>query len=148
MSCWIYLCRIAKFSEDILNRGRAITSDKSVTAIWWWGSFFSNCGPLPVPSSLPSLSLPSHPFPLTSLQSPFLPSPSLLSSLSLPFSSLPFPFPLLSPSRPVPGSPPSPFSFPLPFPLPSPVPSSPSLRSRPLKSSSGSGERCELHGPG
>ena len=52
------------------------------------GSFFLNCGPIPVPSSLPSLFLPSHPF---SLLFPSLPFPPL--PFSLPLFSLPFPSP-------------------------------------------------------
>ena len=82
------------------------------------GSFFSDCGPLPVPSSLPFFYLPSHPFspPLDCLHLPsFISHPFLLPTFCL---SLPAP-PILRPLSP---SLPS-FSL-------------PPLRSRPLKSSS------------
>ena len=63
------------------------------------GSSFSDCGPLPMPSSLPFFYLPCHPFspPLDCLH---LPSVSFPPLFLIPSSSLPFVFPLLSPPRP------------------------------------------------
>ena len=71
------------------------------------GSFFSDCGHFPVPSSLPFFYLPSHlfssPFDCLHLPSPLL--PSLLSFLTPPFLIPTFLFPLLSSPRPAPPPP-------------------------------------------
>ena len=98
------------------------------------GSFFSDCGPFPVPSSLPFFYLSSHPFfpPLDCLHFP-LSFPPLFPFFPLPSSSL-YPSSFLSSPRPASSS--APFLLPLISLFPSThFPSLPPLRSRLLKSS-------------
>jgi len=107
-------------------------------AIWWRGSFFSDCG-IRTPSralfSIPFFYLPSHPF-----------SPPLIAFIFPPLSFppfFPFPPPFLLPTIPLPSPlpsrpPPPPFSFILSLSPPL------LLEVGPLNPATGSGERCEL----